>query len=122
VTTVELEYAIQELEQQARTIAVLLVKRELDQLAVTNGDDRKSRSLDLSQVPGGPNGARPASKVCDRCGVAKGPSAFARGGRVCRACRAADNRVRQAHPRERRAAAPQAPETAEAEPPHPDDA
>ena len=44
MTTVDLEHAVHQLEHQAREIAVLLVRRELDQLAVADGDVVADRS------------------------------------------------------------------------------
>jgi hypothetical protein len=121
VTTVELEQAVHQLEHQAR-VAVLLVKRELDQLAAANGDAMVSAGRHSPQdapptVAEGPN-IRP--KVCRVCGQQKPGSEFEPGRRQCRTCRRRYEREREAARRDRaNGTAPAAEAPASPDPPEP---
>jgi hypothetical protein len=85
-STIELEQAVHQLERQARTIAVLLVKRELDQLAAANGDVAEDRSH-ADTANGASATPTSGSRTCTLCGAEKPLGAFERHRAQCRDCR-----------------------------------
>ena len=117
---VELEQAVHQLEHQARTVAVLLVKRELDQLAAANGDVAEDRShVDAANGASAtavtPDASAPASapvRLCESCG--NRPAADGR--KVCYGCRERQRRERRA---QEAATTPAAEAPAPAYPPEP---
>jgi hypothetical protein len=97
---VELEHAVHQLEHQARTVAVLLVKRELDVAVcggelVAEGRSHADAANGASATAVTPDANVPVSapvRLCENCG--NRPAADGR--KVCYGCRERQRRERRA--------------------------